>query len=562
MEHRRSSHSDGMTTSTTTEDAETDRGRVSPKEEEHGLGTEPGQDSSPEEEDDDDASTVDGTGPEASRVSTNVSIAETISLPHELLLVAVVCLAQLYTQAALGNTIGILKIIGSSYGITDPAELSWIIAGYSLTVGTFIMFSGRLGDVYGYKPLFLIGMAWFSVWNVVCGLAIYSNHVLLIFARVLQGIGPAICLTNGLAILGASYGPGKRKALAFAAFGATAPGGSILGAVFAGLFARHWWPWAYFCFAVVLALSVVLSYYVIPSRPSLMGRPRETWPRGLWPIVHELDVAGAATGITGLVLINFAWNQAPLSGWTAPFVYVLLLIGILFIAAFFVIEMRYAKHPLIPFDALSVDVLFVLGAVACGWSCFGIWIMYTWQFFEEFRGATPLLATAWFSPVAVSGCAASVFTGMLIHRLGPAVVMTAALLFFTAGITLIATAPVDQPYWSQAFVSMLVTPWGMDMSFPAATLILSNAVHRKHQGIAASLINTVVNYSIALGLGFAGTVEYKVNNGGRTPEDRLRGFHGAYYMGIGLAGLGVLICIAYLVKAHRTRRDERLSEKA
>ncbi|KAK8076590.1 hypothetical protein PG994_003862 [Apiospora phragmitis] len=542
-----------MTATTTNADgAEINHGRLSPKEDEGDLGRESGPDSSPEE-DGDDTSTVDGTGPEATRVSTNVSIAETISLPHELLLVAVVCLAQLYTQAALGNTIGILKIIGSSYGITDPAELSWIIAGYSLTVGTFIMFSGRLGDVYGYKPLFLVGMAWFAVWNVVCGLAIYSNHVLLIFARVLQGIGPAICLTNGLAILGASYGPGKRKALAFAAFGATAPGGSILGAVFSGLFARHWWPGP-----TSASPSVVLSYYVIPSRPSLMGRPRDSWPRGLWAVVHELDLAGAATGITGLVLINFAWNQAPLSGWSAPFVYVLLLVGVLCIAAFFLIEIRYAKHPLIPFDALSVDVSFVLGAVACGWGCFGIWIMYTWQFFEEFRGATPLLATAWFSPVAVSGCAASVFTGMLIHRLGPAVVMAAALVCFTVGITLIATAPVHQTYWSQAFASMLVTPWGMDMSFPAATLILSNAVHRRHQGIAASLINTVVNYSIALGLGFAGTVEYK------TPEDRLRGFHGAYYMGIGLAGLGVLICVAYLIKSHRVskKRAEEPNEKA
>ncbi|KAK8007700.1 hypothetical protein PG989_001690 [Apiospora arundinis] len=562
MDHRRSSLSDDMTTIANAEDAEASRGRLSPKEDDgRDLRREPGHGSSPEE-DDGDASTIDGTGADATRVSTNISIAETISLPHELLLVAVVCLAQLYTQAALGNTIGILKIIGSSYGITDPAELSWIIAGYSLTVGTFIMFSGRLGDVYGYKPLFLIGMSWFAVWNVVCGLAIYSNHVLLIFARVLQGIGPAVCLTNGLAILGASYGPGKRKALAFAAFGATAPGGSILGAVFAGLFARHWWPWAYFCFAIVLAASVVLSYYVIPSRPSLMGRPRDSRPSTFWAVVHELDLAGAATGITGLVLINFAWNQAPLSGWSAPFVYVLLLVGVLFIAAFFLIEIRYARHPLIPFDALSVDVSFVLGAVACGWGCFGIWIMYTWQFFEEFRGATPLLATAWFSPVAVSGCAASIFTGMLIHRLGPAVVMTAALVFFTVGITLIATAPIQQTYWAQAFVSMLVTPWGMDMSFPAATLILSNAVARKHQGIAASLINTVVNYSIALGLGFAGTVEYKVNNGGKTPEDRLRGFHGAYYMGIGLAGLGVLICIAYLVKSHRTKRAERVDEKA
>jgi hypothetical protein len=69
------------------------------------------------------------------------------------------------------------------------------------------------------------------------------------------------------------------------------------------------------------------------------------------------------------------------------------------------------------------------------------------------------------------------------------------------------------------------------MSFPAATLILSNAVSKEHQGVAASLVNTVVNYSISLGLGFAGTVEVHVNNGGRTQQDLLRGYRGAFYMG-------------------------------
>lgn len=69
------------------------------------------------------------------------------------------------------------------------------------------------------------------------------------------------------------------------------------------------------------------------------------------------------------------------------------------------------------------------------------------------------------------------------------------------------------------------------MSFPAGTLILSNAVGKEHQGVAASLVNTVVNYSISLGLGFAGTVEVHVNNGGKTPDDLLKGYRGAFYMG-------------------------------
>jgi hypothetical protein len=108
----------------------------------------------------------------------------------------------------------------------------------------------------------------------------------------------------------------------------------------------------------------------------------------------------------------------------------------------------------------------------------------------------------------------------------------------------------------------------MDMSFPAATVILSNAVSKEHQGVAASLVNTVVNYSISLGLGFAGTVEVHVNNGGRSPEDLLRGYRGAFYMGeslkvswqepevinmpagIGLSGFGLFLSLTFLAKGY------------
>lgn len=100
----------------------------------------------------------------------------------------------------------------------------------------------------------------------------------------------------------------------------------------------------------------------------------------------------------------------------------------------------------------------------------------------------------------------------------------------------------------------------MDMSFPAATLILSNAVSKEHQGIAASLVNTVVNYSISLGLGFAGTVEVNVNRGGRNELDLLRGYRGAWYVGCGLAGLGLGISVVFLMKHILSDRREAKSE--
>ncbi|ORY63444.1 major facilitator superfamily domain-containing protein [Pseudomassariella vexata] len=514
-------------------------------------------DISPSSDDDSDGDR-DGEPRTLTRPKSTVSVAETLPWYRELLFVIIICLAQLFTQAGLGQAIAILHVIGDNWGIANSGDLSWFISGYSLTVGTFILFAGRLGDVFGYKKIFLIGMGWYSFWSMVAGLAVYSSYVLFIFARVLQGLGPSLALPNGLAILGATYAPGRKKSLAFAAFAATAPGGAVIGSAFAGLFSLKWWPWTFWSFSIALAMTTAVGWYAIPDAPS---SDRDEQPPDFWGKVHHLDVPGAFVGVTGLILINFAWNQAPIVGWKMPYVYVCLIIGIIFVIGFFVIENHYSAKPLIPFEALSSDVSFVLGAVACGWSCFGIWLWYTWQFFEESRGASPLLATAWFCPVAISGAMAAGLVGLLLHRIGPPLVMTGALAAFTVGTILMATCPVDQIYWGQSFVALIIMPWGMDMSFPAATLILSNAVARKHQGIAASLVNTVVNYSIALGLGFAGTVEYNVNNGGKTPEDRLKGYRSAYYMGIGLAGLGVCVCIAYLIKSNRTPKRQ-VEEKA
>jgi MFS family permease len=170
------------------------------------------------------------------------SLDKQVSLPRELLVVALISLAQFTTQNAFGQVIALSHVIGAHYNVTNPGDLSWFIAGYSLTVGTFILFSGRLGDVFGWKRMLVLGYMWFAIWSTISGLAWYSNHVLFIFSRVLAGIGPAICLPNGLAMLGALYEPGKRKGIAFAIFGGCAPLGAVSGWAIGGLFNLAWWP--------------------------------------------------------------------------------------------------------------------------------------------------------------------------------------------------------------------------------------------------------------------------------------------------------------------------------
>lgn len=431
--------------------------------------------------------------------------------------------------------------------------MAWLVGGYSLTVGTFILFSGRLGDVFGYKFMLLVGLSWFSLWSLISGFSVWSNYTLAVFARVLQGIGPAICLPNALAIFGVGYPPGHRKAMVFAFFGAVAPIGGVVGGVFGGLLNLVWWPWAQWVLAIWLAFLVVVASYAIPHTQSKVEHPRTVTG---W--IETLDVPGALVGIIALVLFNFAWTQAPISGWDTATVLVPLVLGLILFGVFTWIEFKVAPKPLLPFDAMRPDVAFVLAAVACGWATFGIWTLYLVQMLEDIRHPSPLLTVAWISPVTIAGGLAAVITGKLLgpYQVGPPIVMTIALFAFLTGITLTAFAPVHQIYWGQIFVATLIMPFGMDMSFPAATLILSNVVRKEHQGIGASLVNTVVNYGISLGVGFAGTVEVQVQGAGMTRTEVIRGYRGAMYMGIGLSGLGFVICLIFMAKGYLLKKKE------
>ncbi|CAG9940311.1 unnamed protein product [Clonostachys rosea f. rosea IK726] len=489
-------------------------------------------------------------GQEISHVES-VWVADGLPLMREAAMVFVVCMAQFTTQSAFLATLILLREIGSSFGVEDPPSLAWLVAGFSLTIGTFILFSGRLGDVFGYKRMLLIGFGWFSVWSMVAGLSVYSNYKLAVIARVFQGIGPAITLPNGVAIFGASYPPGHRKAMVFAFFGAVAPIGAIFGGLFGSLLNLVWWPWAQWVLAIWLLVLVVLGHFALPEIPC-----KHSLPTGWKDWVVSLDLPGAVVGVAALILFNFAWTQAPISGWVTPTALVPLILGLVLFVVFGYIEFRLSPQPLLPFDAVTVDTAFVLAALVCGWATFGIWTLYLVQILQDIRGLSPLLTVGWMSPVTIVGALAAVVTGKLLGpwQVRPSVVMTMALTAFTVGVILTVTAPTDQIYWGQIFFAILVMPFGMDMSFPAATLILSNIVAKHHQGVGASLVNTVVNYGIALGVGFAGTVEVHVHGTASTPEEKLRGYRGGLWMGVGLAAAGMMICVVFVLRDFLIKR--------
>ena len=260
----------------------------------------------------------------------------------------------------------------------------------------------------------------------------------------------------------------------------------MIGAVFGGIFQENW-PWAFYSLSLVLATAAIVSHFVIPNRVS---GTMENTKLSLWQLIEKLDILGGSVGIIALTMINFAWNQAPATSWAKPSVISTLILGICLVPVFFLIETRVSSSPLLPLDIITCDIGFVIACISCGWATFGIWIYYSFQFFQQIRGSGPLLTSAYYAPAAISGAVASIITGLLLQVLHPAWVMTFSLTSFTIASVLIATAPPLQTYWSQTFLSMIVVTWGIDMSFPAATIIMSNAVKPEHQGIAASLVMT------------------------------------------------------------------------
>ena len=477
------------------------------------------------------------------------------SMAFEVLFVSIICSAQLMTQAGLALSVVPMFIIGNSYGSSDPGQLSWFTAAYSLTVGTFILIAGRLGDTFGHKRFFVAGFLWYGLWCMIGGLAIYSNQILFDISRAMQGIGPAFLLPNAIAIIGHTYaGQNRKQEMIFSLFGATAPGGFVLGAVFSSLLSeRLSWPWAYWIMAITCCTLGIISVFVIPRADADEEEEEDSRISPLW---QRLDIPGSVVGVCGLVLFNFAWNQGASIGWEAPYIGVTLALGVIVLCIFTLIEIK-ATHPLVPFRLLTTEALLSLICISAGWASFGNFVLYLWTMMDNLRNQSILLTSAQFSVVAVSGLCAAITTGFVISHLRISLVMLMAMTAFTVGGILFATMPVDQTYWAQTFVGLIILPWGMDMSFPAGTIVVSRAMPKKQQGVGASLVNTVVNYSISIGLGIAGTVQVYLVRGGADP---LQGIRSSWYTAIGLAGVGFCTAIVWCLTEKRPKKSKDVTE--
>ncbi|GFF95378.1 hypothetical protein CNMCM8927_008448 [Aspergillus lentulus] len=458
--------------------------------------------------------------------------------PHglkEWLFIIVLCCTQLFVQGSFGYILIPLPIVGQTFGQgpSEATQMTWHVGGYSLTVGTFILIAGKLGDLYGSKRILIVGWVWFGVWSVIGGCSAFTHSpVFFDTARALQGIGPALLLPNALAIAGRTYPPGKKKNMIFSAFAVAAPLGCFTAGVIGSAFAEHiWWPWVMWTYSIGCFIIAATAFWVIP--PDYSSYQKNA----------QFDYIGSALGVAGLLLLNTSWNQAPIDGWSTPYVYVLLIVGFL-ILGLFVLQERRAMDPILDVSIFSRRVVAVLVTTGLGWSSFGVWFYYLFQFIQHFRHVSPLDSAVQFAPGAISGILAALATPYLMAVVSSSWLMVIACAAFLGGCLLQSTAAVEQSYWLNTFWSFVIMAWGMDISFPASTTILSDAVPVKHQGASASLVNTVINYSIAIGLGIAGTVEAEVSHHG---VDLLKGYRAALWTSVGLSALAFGIALVYAV---------------
>ncbi|KAA8905154.1 hypothetical protein DIURU_001582 [Diutina rugosa] len=470
-----------------------------------------------------------------------------ISTIRELAFMFLMCMSQLLTQAGVAQTMVAATKIGESFHVADkPGEVSWFAAAYSLTVGTFILISGRLGDMYGYKLMYVVGHAWFGVFSLVSGFSGFTTSAVFFdVCRALQGMGPAITMPNTQAIIASYYPVGLRRNVCLGIFGAVAPGGFCFGAIFTAIFAQFsWWPWTFWTCGIV---SIVLAASSILIVPKHIGNKQ----------AKSFDWLGSVVGVSGLILLNFAWNQGPNVGWEKVYVYVLLIVGIVMLVAFVYVELHIATDPLIPRVAFRGETGFVLACIGCGWSCFGVWLYYQYRVGDLIEHESLIIQAVEFIPCGIVGVIAAIGTTFALRKFPSSFIMLMSMIAFFSGIVVGGLRHWGQTYWGQHFVSNILQPFGMDMSFPAGVIILSAAFPPAQQGVAGSLVSTVVNYSISIGLGIAGTVEYyKTKNMPEGLDRTKHGIRNAYYMGMGLAGLGVVVGAIFFVKQMIHRRRE------
>jgi len=452
---------------------------------------------------------------------------------QEALFIILVGLSQLFSVGGLGQTAFPVQQIGHALNATSNGQLSWFLAAYCLSGGAVVLVTGRLGDHFGHKYVFTFGWIWMAIWSLISGFS--HNVVLFDFARAMTGVGNGALVPNSFALLARAFPPfSVMKNIAYAFLGFCAPSGYIFGGLIGAVFAEATWRWGFWFWAIGSLMLGVATFVVVPHS---VGSPIP----GL--NFKQFDYIGTFLGVAGLILFAFAWNQASVVGWHEPYTYALLIVGIVFIVAF-AFSQSHVSAPVLP-NSLWTRKGFapVVIAMSFGWMSFGVFLYYTTIFILTTRKALLLSAVAEMVPLAIGGLFATASVGIFISKVPAQYIFGVSMFSFFIGNLLMSFANYSKNYWAFFFPACLLVVGGPDLSFASSGILISNAVLPEEQGVAGSFISTVVQYSIAIGLGIAATVETHASKGGK---DIILGYRGAYWLGTGFAAVAFFVGILFI----------------
>ncbi|KAH8881973.1 MFS general substrate transporter [Thozetella sp. PMI_491] len=421
----------------------------------------------------------------------------------------------------------ILPSIGRDLGVPD-SRLQWILSAYSLAFGCFLLFWGRIADVYGMKPIFICGTAWLALTALVC--PFMPNEIGFDLVRGLQGLGAAANVPTALGILGTVFPPGKAKTNAFAAYGAGAPLGSILGNILAGVIAAYAsWRWVFVAIALLSTTIAVAGFFTIPMLPKAESNHRQGGTKKPQAIV---DWLGAFLVTLGMFLLLFSLTDANIVGWSTPRVPILVTSSLVLLALFVTWQVRLesaassSRPPLIKMSLFRSSKRFstamlIMALFSCSFNGF---LVYATYFYQSYQGLDVLQTTLRFVPTGVAGILASIAVAFALDRVptwiillfGNACVALASLLYA------VPINPDTTSYFAYGLEAMSLAVLGSDSTWPSLTLFTSASLPQEDQALGGALVSAIGQIGRALGLAIATAVQLAVmaaHRGGINVQD-------------------------------------------
>jgi EmrB/QacA subfamily drug resistance transporter len=406
------------------------------------------------------------------------------------------------------------------------ASLQWIVNGYTLSLASLILLGGSLGDRFGRRRVFLVGVVWFAVASLLCGVA--PDVRMLIAARVLQGVGGALLAPGSLAIIEASFHPDDRAR----AIGAWSGLGGVAGAV--GPFLGGWlvqaatWRLVFLINVPVAVLVCLVTLRRVPeSRNADAAR--------------SLDVLGVLTAALGLAGLTYGFTAWPELGGSSPVVIGALALGVAGFVAFMLVE-QHTSEPMLPlgifrsraFSAANLVTFAVYAALG------GVLFLVVLNLQVVVR-FTPLSAGTSMLPVTVLMLLLSARAGALAQRIGPRIPMTVGPIVCACALLLFSRISAHSTYVRDVLPAVLVMGLGLSLTVAPLTATALGAVDERHAGIASGVNNAVAR---AAGLLTVAILPLAAGLGGgslTTPADLEPMYRRAMLICAGMLLVGALI---------------------